>query len=78
MSKPKTIFQKYKEIQKLDARLKLPWEVKRVLPDGASEVELCVLGDQIALGGDFVSLKEMRGAIAILVNELGGVVTWAE
>jgi len=52
----------------------MPWDVHRVLGGTAREIE--VLGDLVYIGGDSVSLKEMRLALTWLVFQFNGEVTW--
>ena len=69
------LIEKYKAIQTVGPTKKVPWKLKRFLPDGG-EMEFTVWGTQISMGGDFLELEEAREAASILAAELGGTIKW--
>lgn len=75
--KQKTIYEKFKAIEKLGPVEPVPWEVSRFFaePEGRLKT-LEVFGDQISVGGDFMDLPEARYAIEWFATQLGGNITW--
>lgn len=73
----KSLFEKFKAVQEINAKVSMPWHVMRVLSsDEIKEIE--VVGNQISLGQDFVSLEEARSAVKWYVEQLGGTVRWSK
>lgn len=74
MSKHKTLFEKFKAIQKVGIEVDIPWEVAHVL---AGEIKtITALGDQVCIGDDYVSLENARKAVTWYATQLGGTIEW--
>jgi len=78
---------RFKEVQKINKNAeKVPFHVWTVFPgqdSGGGKSSLAVhgieiMGDQINLGGDYVSLKQVREALEYLTDQFGGKVKWSK
>lgn len=74
MSKTKTAIQKYNAIQKIGSQVDVPFDVWRCFREGQNSI--AIMGDQICLGEDYVSIETARAAVEFYVTQLGGEVTW--
>jgi hypothetical protein len=70
----KTLFEKYKAIQKVGTTVEVPYEVWTAF--GSNCRELSISQTDICLGEDYKSLRQARAAIEWYVNQLGGKVKW--
>lgn len=52
----------------------LPYDVWTVFFE--DEVQIQIYGDQVCFGSDFKSIKEVREALAYLVDQFGGTTKW--
>jgi hypothetical protein len=77
MSKQKleTLKQKFDAIQKIGTDHPVSWTVARVF---APELkgQMSISGNEICLGGDYVSIEDARYALEFYVRQLGGSVKW--
>lgn len=73
----KTLHEKFKAVQEINAKVSIPWHVMCILSAGEIK-EIEVVGNQISLGSDFASLEEVRVAVAWYVEQLGGTVKWSK
>lgn len=76
MKKPKTLIQKYKEIQKIGTNVEVPWNIWRFM--GTPHKNIDTFGDQICIGEDYGSVEEVRNTIEFYVDQLGGKVQWRD
>jgi len=74
MKKLNNLLEMYKVVQKVGHTIVVPWSASRVISNDLKEIS--VVGDQISLGEDYVSLEEARAAIEWYANQLGGAVKW--
>lgn len=68
------VIDSFKQIQAVQHRFKLPFDFWRLACESAKEIE--IMGNQITMGQDYLTLEEARGAFDEVVAELGGTITW--
>lgn len=76
MSKEKTLIERYEAIQKIGTDIDIPHEVWTVLGGEETDRTVSIMGTQICLGCDYVSIEKARLAVAWYVAQLGGTVKW--
>lgn len=70
-----TLHEKYQIIQDVGHTVAIPWEVSHILCSEDFKF-ISVMGDDISMGHDYVSLAEARSAVEWYVTQLGGAVKW--
>jgi hypothetical protein len=73
---PPTLIERYREIQKIGIETEVPHAVWTCF--GPQQKVVSILGDQICMGEDYVSVGKAREALEWYVNQLGGSVQWRE
>jgi len=73
--KPLTAFEKYKAIQDIGTEVETPYPIFCAFKDLRT---ISIMGNQISFNEDYISLEEGRSAVAYLVEQLGGAVTWKD
>jgi len=68
------LYDKYKAIQKIGCNITIPHDVWKCF--GGEIKEISVVGNQVSLGEDYVSIEEARNAAEWFVKQLGGQVKW--
>lgn len=56
--------------------IKVPYDVWTTFGENIKNISIAE--DQVCFGLDYKSIKDARGAIAWLVDQMGGKVTWKE
>lgn len=72
--KPETLIERYRAIQAIGTEVEVPFNVYRCFKE--TGYNPCIMGTEICLGEDFVSLDTARQAISWYVHQLGGTVKW--
>lgn len=78
MGKPQTLIEKYKAIQKIGIEVEVPYRVGKVFPNERYNNKIAIMGDEVCLGGDYVSVDGARAAIEFYARQLGGKVEWSK
>lgn len=74
--KSKTLIERYKAIQKVGPDINIPHEVWTVLGGEETGRIMSIIGTEVCLGCDYVSIEKARLAVAWYVRQLGGTVKW--
>lgn len=75
-NKPTTALEKFDAIQAIGTVVEVPYDVWRIFVD--SQRPISIVGTEISLGEDYVSLDKVRDAIEWYVNQFGGTVKWTK
>jgi hypothetical protein len=75
MKKPQTVFEKYKSIQAIGTEVEVPWAVWTTFSENCKKIE--ILGSQVYLGCDHVTLEQARAAVEFYATQLGGTIKWS-
>jgi len=78
MSKRQTLIEKYKAIQKIGIEVEVPYHVWAVFPNARYNKTVSIMGDEVCLGGDYVTVEGARFAVEWYVQQLGGKVEWVK
>jgi hypothetical protein len=72
--KPETLIEKYDAIQEIGHSIERPWLVKSAF--GGMCPDISVIGSDVSLGEDYISVDRAQQAIEWYVTQLGGKVQW--